>query len=72
MAVPPGSTRTVYVPVTGIVIESMNPVEPPQRLAEPSVVPSGFRIEVVSEMQPVYVEFVSVRLICCPAVPLKV
>jgi hypothetical protein len=42
----------VYVPVTGTVIESMNPVAPPQRLVEPRFVPSGFRIEVVSEIHP--------------------
>ena len=57
--------------VTGKVTESIKP-DAPHTPVELSVVPSGFRMDTFTPAQPAYVEFVSVTLICCPAVPLKV
>ena len=68
---PCGLIKTVYVPVTGSVSGPSDPVAL-HVLLEPSELPSGFKMEVVTAKHPVYVELARLTLADCPDVPLKV
>src|SRR5439155_99643 len=64
-----GSTTIVYVPEAGRSLASTNPPFVPKNPGETRVVPSGFRIETLAELQqdrPIETSS-SVRLTSCPA-----
>ena len=69
-----GSTRIVYVPLTGSVFVSTKPPLVPNGVAKTRIEPSGFVIETRAEqhVEAPIVTLVRARLIRSPAVPTKV